>query len=144
MAGMNEDLISFYLAGRAVKSLGRLKKSIADPDEIAEKIIAGTAVRAAISDACAEAAKPTLTDRKRKTAWLTENKDDLPTAPSSSSNDDAWAAYCQGMADELAYAIEPDVLDALEGDGEDDEDGDDDEEDDDEHEDGDDKDQKPA
>lgn len=121
---MKEDLIDFYLAGRAVKSLSRLRKYLADPDEIAEKILAGTPVRAAISEACEAAAKQVEADRKRKAAWLAdlaENSD----SPLNGNGEAAWKAYCQGMADELAYAIDADVLDALEGEGDDDDDDDD-------------------
>lgn len=121
---MKEQLISFYLQGRGVDSLARLRKFVDDPDEIAEKIRAGADVRAAVSAACEAASSQIAADRKRRDKWMEENRDELVTADKT----EAWKAYCQGMADELAYSMEPDVLDALEGDYEDDDDGDEGEE----------------
>lgn len=121
---LNEETIPFYLQGRSVKSLSRLRKFVADPDEIVEAIEGGKPVRAAVTDACAEAAKQLIGDRKRKAAWLDENTTELVDVTAIGGKDDAWKAFCFGMADELAYVYEIDVLDCLEGD---DLDGDDDE-----------------
>lgn len=124
---LNDDTIPFYLQGRSVKSLARLRKFVADPDEIVEAIEKGKPVRAAITDACAEAAKQLIADRKRKAAWLEEHNAELVDVTAIGGKDEAWKAYCYGMADELAYVYEVDVLDCLD-DGDDDEDDEDDEE----------------
>ena len=121
---MTEDLISFYLQGRAVKSISRIRKFAADPDEIAVKITAGAGVRPAIGAACDEAASQLRANRKARQTWAADSKDDL-VGLGAGGEDLAWGAYCQGMSDELAYVIESEVLDALEGDEEEGE-GDDD------------------
>jgi hypothetical protein len=137
---MNEQMIPFYLAGRGVKSLSRLKKYVDDPDEIAEKITTGSVtVRGAVGAAADAAAAQLKADKKRRATFLAEYKellDDLGLAALTGSSDEAWSSYCQGMSDELAYSLEPEVLDALddddEGDDDDEEDGDDGDGDDDE------------
>lgn len=127
MTNQHDLMIPFYLAGRAIKSLGRIRKYVDDPDEIADKITEGTPVRIAIGAACDEAAKQYGADKKRKAAWLEEHKEELEdVATLIGGKDDAYKAYLQGCADELAYSLEPDVLDSLEGDY--DEEGDDDDE----------------
>lgn len=131
---MKEELLPFYLQGRAIKSLGILRKHVDSPEEIATTIGKGADVRQAIATACAAAASQLRGDRRRREKWLAENKEDLVGAPSS---DEAWKAFCDGAADELAYAMEPDVLDVLEAEhaeegGDDEEDDSDDENDDDE------------
>lgn len=128
---LSEEMIPFYLQGRGAK-LTRIKKYVADPEEIAETIEGGKAkVRDAIGKACSEAAEQLMGDRKRKAVWLEENSAELANVDvmlgGKVNTDEAWKAFCYGMGDELAYAMEPDVLDVLEDpDGEGDEDGDDD------------------
>jgi hypothetical protein len=128
MGGMKEQLIPFYMAGRGVKSLSRLKKYVDDPDEIADKIteVSGATVRMAVGAACDTAAGQVKADKKRKKAFEEEFGSELGELTAAGDKDDAWAAYCQGMSDELAFSIEPEVLDALEGESEDDDDDDDD------------------
>lgn len=131
---LSEETIPFYLQGRGAK-LARIKKYVADPEEIAEQIEGGKAkVRDAIGKACTDAAEQLMGDRKRKAAWIEENADELAEVTAIGGKDEAWKAYCYGMGDELAYAIEPDVLDVLEdpdgeGDGDDGDEGDDEDDD---------------
>lgn len=133
---MQEAFIPFYLEGRAVKSLGKYQRMLPDADEIAEQITSEDllSVRAAVEAACKEGLKPLETDRKKKRAWLDDHKQELDMLrgekpgkmPMGVTNADdlAWHYYLNGIADELAYVVEADVLEELDED-DDSEDGDD-------------------
>lgn len=137
MANISKEYWPFYLQGRDAK---RIRQRDFDVEAVADSIVQnGTPVREAIYAACVEIYKP-YADGRAKRKWLEEPSvqaalGDLP-GPALHS-DPAYAAYHQGLVDELAYAMEQNVLDAMEegdeDDGEEGEDeGDDDEEDEDE------------
>jgi hypothetical protein len=134
---MKPEMIPFYLNGRGVTRLAKIRSLVADPEEIADEIEKGAELRVAITKACDEAARQFAVHRKRKEKWFEENKAELDEADLSTTiggKDAAWEAYCKGVGDELAYCLEPDVINALDGDeeGEDEGvDGEDDDEDDD-------------
>jgi len=89
--------------------------------EIAESILAGeeSSLHNAIFAACAKAADEHLTDRVKK-RWLAKNKDRIEET--GCDPEQAYQAWRHGKIDELAYAIESNVLEALEEECLDDED----------------------
>ncbi len=115
----------FYLEGRGNKRL--LKHDIAESD-LAERMVRdGVPFRETIAAACATAAKP-LETSKMKTVWNAAHATAIKEAGGDAAA--AYAAYLQGCADELAYAMEQDVIEALIAQFEDGEDGEDDEDED--------------
>jgi hypothetical protein len=135
---MRRDLLTFYLDGRGAK-LHKLRKVTEDFDDIAKRVLVhDQSVRAALDVAVGAGASVLKADRRFKTAWLKENDDAIQEAGVRS--DDAFEAYVEGLRDELAFSLEPEVLEAIEeeidGPSEDDEDEDHEEDDDDGEEDG--------
>jgi hypothetical protein len=132
MATIKGDYWKFYLDGRYEK---RLLKHEIEEAVLVERMDSGTPFREAIAEACAKVTVP-LETGKRKREWLAVHQADLVGL----NADEAYAAYLQGRVDELAYALEQNVLTALgdrflgkeEDSGDDDDDDDDGEEDDEE------------
>lgn len=123
---MKPEMIPFYLSGRSVTRLSKIRALVADPEEIAEVVESGRLdFRAAITDACDEAAKQYAANRKRREKWFEESK--LELEESKVDKTAAWEAYCKGVGDELAYVLEPDVLNELYGEDEAEDDGDEEE-----------------
>lgn len=132
MASIKGDYWQFYMDGRCEKR--RLKNDIDEEALVEEMVGEGTPLRDAVLFACARAAAP-LEGGKAKRQWTEEHKDAIKTAGGDA--DAAYGAYLQGRVDDLAYAIEEAVLDALDqrfGDDEGKEDDDDDDDDEDEEE----------
>lgn len=135
---MKADLLTFYLDGRGVKQLSRLRKLAPDAEEITQSILAGKDLREEIQRCCYEAKRLLAGDRKYKAKWLKDN--DHAVAELEADENDAFDAFMHGMADELCYSLEHEVLGVLEeeidgpadeddesGDGGGDEDGEEDE-----------------
>jgi hypothetical protein len=134
MANITGDYWQFYLEGRGAKRL--LRHDIAE-DALAEEIVSsGVSFRDAVLAACVRATAPLESGRSKKT-WVGEHGTEIAAAGGNA--DDAYAAYLRGLADELAYALEPGVVEEIgkrfddetgdeEGDDDDDENDDDDEE----------------
>lgn len=149
---MRTEFLTFYLDGRGVKSLGRLRKLVPDAEEICDRVVAGEAIRTAIERRVAEGMKLLAGDRKYKTAWLKDNDEAIDESLEGNSarglegsKDEAFEAFMGGMADELSYSLEAEVVELLEeeidGGGDDEEGEEDGEESDDDG--ADDKDDKP-
>jgi hypothetical protein len=126
MANIAGDYWQFYIEGREQRRL--LKHDIAE-DALAEEMVrTGARFRDVVSAACEKAAAP-LDGGKLKKIWITEHNDQITAAGGDTRA--AYAAFLQGKADELAYALEPGVVEALreqfgeEGDDEDEDDEDD-------------------
>ncbi len=128
------DYWLFYDIGRDEKLL----KNDIDVATLGEKLVQrGGDLRTAIYEAAESAAKP-LESGKHRRAWIEEYQTEISKA--GGSDESAYAAYLRGRIDELAYALEEDVREAMpmpewadrDDDGEDDEDGDDDDDSDDE------------
>jgi len=118
---IKERYWGFYVEGREAKAL----KNDIDIEELAASVVSGAVeLRAAVRSACEEVAR-TLEIPKAKRKWIQEHEDEIKEAGGDSEI--AHQAWINGRVDELVYLIEPDVVDALAGDGED---GDDEDEDD--------------
>ena len=125
----DKDLIPFYLQGRDARSLNKIQRFVDHPGDLADQVAErGFAeLRTIIGTACRQAAGQLSGDRRLRDKWMTENEAELKESGLSAIlHDDAWKAYCCGMADELAYTLETDVLAELAGEDSDDP-GDDDE-----------------
>lgn len=131
MNALTEKLLPFYFDGREAK-LVRIRKLCMDADEIAD-VIRNAPILAPRDHigAVAKKAGTTLTgDRKYRQKWIADNNDALHEVSGVISGEDAFSAFVDGLADELAYVLEDEVLGALgasdeegeedgEGDGED-------------------------
>lgn len=126
MSSITREYWPFYLEGRGAQ---RIRKRDFDVDAVAAEIVAkGTPVREAVLAASHEVYKPHVGERaKRK--WAADTQTDGVDAEL------AFAAYNCGLVDELAYAMEPEVISAMEEEFGDVEDGEE-EDDEDEEEDG--------
>jgi hypothetical protein len=119
---VKSDYVFFYLEGREAKLL----KADIDTGVIAEQVIAdkGT-IHELLHAAVSAAAKGLEVDRQKK-RWISDYEDEIAAAGGDS--DAAYRHFCDGRIDELVYRLEPEVLEDLEVDDDDDE-GDDDDED---------------
>jgi hypothetical protein len=129
MPNITNNYWTFYLEGRAQKKL--LPNDIAESD-LAERLVrAGGAVRGVIYEACTAAAR-SLEGGRTKRTWITEHKEAIQEAGGNA--DLAYEAWLLGRTDELAYALEEDVIAAIrtQVDGEDEDDIDEDIDEDDE------------
>lgn len=134
---MKECLVPFYLEGRGIERINRLRDGI-DFDDVIEKILEGALLpREALQSAAVSAVMPLSSDNRKRLAWVAEHKEEIGHLISELGGSitpqlaaaEAWQAYIAGVTDELAFVSEPDLLDDLEGD---DDDGDVDDEEDDE------------
>lgn len=99
----------FYIEGREARGL----KHDIDIDDVAEKLRPGGAtLRDAILAACDAAAKP-LDSGKSKRTWIAERTEDI--AEAGGNAEEAYRAWLKGRIDELAYMLEPEVINALAG-----------------------------
>lgn len=122
---MQKDLIPFYLEGRNAK-LVRIKRITAEPEEIAQMVFDGGSLRESIQTTVDKGYQVLLSDRKYRKTWERDSSLDEGV-----DADAAYAHYLRGVADELAYALETEVLECLDevdgDDGDDDADEDEDE-----------------
>jgi hypothetical protein len=124
MANITGDYWQFYLDGRREGRL--LKHDIAEDALVEEMVRTGASFRNTISAACGRAAAP-LESGKIKKRWVTDHENAIRIAGGDA--DLAYSSYLQGRVDELGYALEQDVVDAMEqhfGDEDEDEDEDED------------------
>jgi hypothetical protein len=133
MPEIKDKYWDFYIQGREDRTL----KHDVDVDELAKKLRAGdVAFRDAVLAACDAVAQP-LSGGKAKRKWLDEHQEEI--AQAGGSAEQAHAAWVKGRVDELAYMLEPDVINALadvgDGDEPDENDEEGEEEDDDDEED---------
>ena len=127
---MKTAYVFFYLQGRE----DRLIKNDIDTDEIAEAVTAGKgSIHDLLVKAAAAAAEPLRVDRKKRT-WIEDWEDEIKEAGGDS--DEAYSTYLQGRIDELAHALDADVVAAMVDPGEDEDDGDEEEEGEDDEEEG--------
>lgn len=128
---MKDQYIRCYLDGRRDQEEYEFDIDI---DALAEKVGNGAQLR----DVALEAAKKEIAkdmDASAKTEWLKDNLETIRTY--GGDTEKAWRLYMQGMIDELACELEPEICATLDGQEDDDEDDDetenpdDDEEDDD-------------
>ena len=112
--------MGFYLDGRDAKLL----RHDIDENELAEQILEKGDLRGTIHAAAARSAAGPQLDRYKR-QWLRDNEEEIKEAGGDA--DAAWKAFLDGRIDELANALEPNVLEAME-EALGDEDGDDDEE----------------
>lgn len=117
----------FYLEGRRERLLRTdidLSKILADMKKN------GTSLRDTLYAACQAAGAP-MDAGKIKRVWLAEHDEDIGKA--GGDTDEAFKAWREGRIDELAYALEIDLVDVMADElGVDDEEEDDDDDDDDE------------
>lgn len=137
MSKIASDLLPFYMAGREAK-LTRIRKLCADPEDLCQAVLDGNeGVRDACAGAAQRAADLLRSDARYRKQWSKDSADEVAEL----STDDlsrAFDAYIVGLRDELAYVLEPDVLECISDELEevdDDEDGDDEVEDEEEDED---------
>ncbi len=138
-----EKYLPFYLEGR---NYPKLLKHHLDIDDLVDLILAtnSKSLNAVIRESCAEAAKKLETGKVKK-AWLAEHAAEIGgvgTLDADGAAAKSYQAWVDGRIDELAYATETGVIDAMndrfggesedEEDDEDEEDGGEDGEDDDE------------
>jgi len=119
------DYWQFYLEGRGTKRL--IKHDIAESDLVERMVTDGVPFRETIREACRKASV-SLEHSNLKKAWVAAHADAIKAAGGDAEV--AYAAYLHGCTDELAYALEQDVVDALSarlGADEEDEDEDEDE-----------------
>lgn len=104
-----EDLIPFYIDGREAK-LVRIRKLCADPEELAEKIRkAGGGLRSTIGDAANKARGLLAGDPRYRKKWIADNSEAIGDGDPT----DAFDAFLAGVADELAYVLEDEILPLL-------------------------------
>lgn len=104
--------ITFYMNGRDDVHDGNVTADI-DLEVIAEAVAKDAQD---IRDQCMNAATVALAPLRNseKVAWLKENAVDIKNAGiSKTAAHEAFNAFMQGRIDELAHAIEPDVLAAI-------------------------------
>jgi hypothetical protein len=138
MVNITGDYLNFYLDGRAEERMvKRLRRDISLPD-LVTKIVDGTPFRAALAEVSEAAVAPLKRGTAHRTwvekTWIFDNQEAITASGGDSSV--AVAAYLQGISDEIAYALEAKVADALaeelgdEEEDDDDEEGEEDEDDD--------------
>jgi len=111
MPAINRKYWVFYCEGRNERRMSQTLDT--NPEAIAGQIIEDESADLAtvILAACQKVADQTLTDRVKRN-WKAKNKDRIATMGLDA--DEACAAWCCGRTDELAFAIEANVLRALE------------------------------
>lgn len=125
MAKITGDYWQFYLEGREQRRL--LKHDIAEDALAADMVRTGASFRDVVTAACTKVAAP-LDGGKAKKIWIAEHGDQITAAGGDAEA--AYAAFLLGRVDELAYALEPGVVEALGeqfGDGEEEDDEEDEE-----------------
>lgn len=127
---LEERFLPFYLDGRDAK-LARISKLCPDAAEIAKEILQGKSLRTVIGDHAAQAGDTLARNLPFKRKWLHDNDEALEDLVSEhpANKDGAFAAFIAGMADELAYVLEDEVVGELNAIGGDDDEGEGEEED---------------
>lgn len=121
--------MSFYLEGRSerrrIKDLDRKRVVARILDGEGDNVVD---VREVIVEACRNAISHSA---RLKSRWLDEHAQQIRDL--GSTDEDAWIAWTQGCADELAVTVEPRIIDEMcdQDDGEEEAEEDDDEEEDD-------------
>lgn len=97
----------YYMMGRSEK---RLLKTDTTEDDLVTAILAPDAepLRDVLLEVCRNAAKP-LETGKTKRKWLEDHREEI----GSDDPEEAYKAWLHGRVDELAYALEGDVITAL-------------------------------
>jgi hypothetical protein len=125
MPHIRDKYWDFYVDGREARAL----KHDIDVDDVANKLRDGdVALRDAVLAACVAVAQP-LGTSKAKRKWIDEHQDEI--AEAGGSAEQAHDAWVRGRVDELAYMLEPEVINAVAGGGDEDPSGDDDDDSDD-------------
>ena len=139
MPYISEKYLPFYLEGR---SFGKLLKHHLDADDLVDLILktSGKALHVVLRESCMQAASK-LETGKVKNVWIVEHDDEIKAAGGDSAA--AYEVWVAGRVDELVYATETEVIDAMNervGGGSEDEDEDEEEDDNDDDEEEDDND----
>jgi hypothetical protein len=117
----------FYLEGRRE----RLLRNDIDLDKLADSLLERGGVLHDVLQAACEAAAAPMNAGKVKRVWLEEHADEIKAA--GGDGEEAFGDWRAGRVDELASAMEPSLIEALEedetSDGDDGEDEDEDEDD---------------
>ena len=98
----NQKVWSFYLDGRGEKLL---RHDLSDAELAKEVMASDQPPRVAILAACQAVAAPLLVGKARA-KWVVSNQDRLDGMDAKT----AYEAWVNGRIDELAYALEADVL----------------------------------
>lgn len=131
MPYISEKYMPFYLEGR---SFHKLLKHHLDTDDLVDLVLktSGKALHVVLRESCMQAASK-LETGKVKNEWIANEQKEIKAAGGDA--DAAYEAWVAGRVDELVYATETEVIDAMnervggssDDDDEDDEEGEDEE-----------------
>jgi len=111
---MKDAYFGCYLAGRFDPHDGEV-----DEEKLAERVMAGTPLR----DVCMEAAKAAISKEMTsavKVQWIKDNLDEIKEM--GADTEKAYRLYVLGRTDQLAHALEDDILAVIEEEMDEDED----------------------
>ena len=117
MAAIKRKYWVFYSEGRNERRMSQTNDT--NPQTIVGHLLEEESadLSAVILAACQKVADQTLTDRVKRN-WKSKNKERIERMGLDA--DEACAAWCHGRTDELAFAIEANVLSTLEDEATDD------------------------
>lgn len=106
----------FYFTGRELRRLPE-GPDLEEGKQIEEMVNAGGVLREVVRAACADCVTKWGTLRRRRD-WERDNESEIEFA--GGDKDAAWNAYLEGVIDELFQKTEPEALEVLNGELEDD------------------------